>query len=91
MKLWLLRKREDLGRDDPWGREYDTACGFVIRAKTEAQAREFAQALGGDERDKFVGRKLVEVPAWTDPKYSTCEVLSAQGKAGVILRDFNAA
>jgi len=50
MPLWLLRPREDLPvEDNPWEPWYDKAFGFVVRAKTEAIARQLANADGGAE------------------------------------------
>lgn len=70
MRLWLLiSKRES---------DYDTACGFVVRAETEQFAREFAAGDCGDERED----------TWLSPEFSSCEVLADEGKPGVVLRDY---
>lgn len=81
MKLWILKAREDLPkRNDPWNTWHDTACGFVIRAETEADARGLA-ATSGDTGNEGPS-------AWTDPTFSTCEELTADGPAGVALCDY---
>jgi len=93
MKLWLLRP---MGVDSPdvqsiddhnspWSVGYDMAWGFVIRAKTETEARAFAMEHSGDEKS---GR--IAAP-WLDPEYSTCVELTAKGSAGLIIEDFHAA
>ena len=82
MKLWILRPIEGLPEeDDPWEPWYDKAFGFVVRAETEDEARELAHTQAGDE---LVG-------AWKNSKYSTCVVLSPEGDAEVIMRDFASA
>jgi len=89
VKLWLLEKREDLPRDDdPWEPWYDKSAGYVIRAETEMDARQLADANAGDENhdDKDNPRR-----PWLDSKYSTCVLLTSDGMVGVILRDFMAA
>lgn len=79
MKLWLLRPKENLGKDDPWDPWYDKPFGYVIRAETEKEARQMAEA----ER---VGD--IRVGAWLFTKYSTCVELTAEGPAEVIIEDF---
>ena len=81
MKLWILRPKEGLkGVDDKWRGVCDTAYGFVVRAESERQAREFAAADRGDEGES----------AWLNPLYSDCKPLSARGVPGVIIRDYTA-
>ena len=67
--------------------------GFVVRAETEAEARQFAHGKAGDEnRGEFVQRKIANThEPWLDAKYSTCIELLPDGEAGVVIRDFNAA
>ncbi len=88
MKLWLLRPVIESGLWDPW---YDKAFGFVVRAKTEKQARKMAEKQSGDEsRHHYTADKAV-VPmkqAWIDPSYSTCVELTADGDSGVVICDF---
>jgi hypothetical protein len=59
VKLWLLRPVDNLPNgDNPWEPWYDKAFGFVVRAKNEQEAREFATAEAGDEnRGEFLGNK----------------------------------
>lgn len=71
MKLWLLSRGS---------KSVDEAYGFVVRAKTEADARLIAAENCGDE-----GHNV-----WLQTKKSTCEQLSARGDREMILRDFNA-
>jgi hypothetical protein len=73
--LWLLQVREDAP-----GPSYDVACGFIVEAATEKDAREMAASESGDEGSR----------AWIDPTLSTCELLKLTGRPGIILRDFNA-
>ena len=89
MPLWLLRPRDDLVEaDDPWVPWYDKAFGFVVRATTEAIARQLANAHGGAE----VGPLTMDPyraggDPWLDAAYSTCEVLSVDGPDAWIVRD----
>lgn len=85
MKLWILRPKPRSKLWEPW---YDKAFGFVVRAETKEQARALAQAEGGDEINHPVYRGT---PAWTDAKHSTCEELTANGSAEVVMQDFHAA
>jgi hypothetical protein len=82
MKIWVLRRIQGnegsgyLDRAPVW----NVVSGFVVRAKSAQQARQYAAANGMDE-----GKHT-----WLDPKYSTCRVLPVDGPAEVILRDANA-
>lgn len=79
MRLWLLRPRDDtVGAWLPW---YDKAFGFVVRAETGAAARLFAEDESGDESSG------VRHP-WLDSQQTSCVELIAEGKSGVIIRDF---
>lgn len=94
MKLWLLRPRDDLPEnDDPWEPDYDKSHGFIIRAADEDQARAIAMQNAGDEkygrRDDMLGSDTTT--PWLDGKYSTCDELSVDGEAGMLMRDFAAA
>ena len=93
MKLYILRPVEGLGNDNPWEPWYDKAFGFVVRADSADQARQFANEDAGDEnRGMFLSKKTANTTApWTDEKYSTCEELKADGEAGVVMKDFAAA
>lgn len=93
MKLYLLRPIHTNG-DDPWEPWYDKAFGFVVRAKDEKAAREFAHADAGDEnRGESLRKKISDTIApWREPKYSTCiELVPKGGEEGVIIKDFAAA
>ena len=91
MKLWLLRPVGNLPADDnPWEPEYDKAHGFVIRAATEGEARDFAHHEAGDEN------RSMDIPprhdvfncVWKDARYSTCVELLAEGEEEVVMTDF---
>jgi hypothetical protein len=98
VKLWLLRPvgYEEYGHWEAglWNPWYDKVFGFVVRAETEREARAYAQANGREELTEGVGwdtRPRPENPAWTDPKHSTCTLLTAEGKPGVVLCDYRSA
>lgn len=95
MKLWLLKPREDLSpKNNLWEPWYDKAFGFVVRAESEDQARQLANKNAGDEKFEQLegyGASPGSPNAWLDAKYSTCEELSADGKAEVIIRDYASA
>lgn len=74
MKLWLLTADESTGLWQPW---YDKAFGFVVRAESEEDARNYAADKAGDE-----GRE-----AWLEPESSTCVEITGEGAAEVILQD----
>jgi hypothetical protein len=86
MKLWIIRPVENLQtRDNPWepwiGYYYDHAFGFVVRAKNEKEAREFASEQAGIESNN-------NKDIWKNKNYSTCIELKKDGESGVILRDY---
>jgi hypothetical protein len=85
MKLWLLKRREDLlPGHDPWSPWFDKNLGLVVRAETEQRAREIAEDAGADEsRD-------ADKP-WMDAACSTCNELHASGEEGVVIIDHAAA
>lgn len=87
MKLWLLSRRD--GDDRPgdsaavqfWADyDWDTAYGFVVRAETEAEAR-----LLADAARRAQGSSPGEGEAWLNPDLTTCEELSTEGAAGVVI------
>lgn len=50
MIVWILSARDDLDENDnPWKPWYDKNFGFIIRAKTEKEAREIADENAADE------------------------------------------
>lgn len=94
MKLWILKPREDLSlNDDPWEPWYDKAFGFVVRAESAEDARQMAHDEAGDEnRGEFLKNRTANTKTpWLDPNYSTCEELSNEGEAGIVILDFAAA
>lgn len=75
-----------LWRDDT---EYNEACGFVIRARTESEARSIATQNGGAELGRQPPIYENDGPdVWTNPEKSHCVELTADGEAGVVMRDF---
>ena len=81
MKLWLLRPNDDLpSNDDPWHPWFDKCFGFVVRAESDQEARQYAHEEAGDE-------KTDKGSPWLNPKYSTCEELTHSGDSGVIIKD----
>ena len=95
-KLWILRPiREvrDRQDDNPWNPWYDKAMGFVVRARTETEARELAHGEAGEENrvlDHRHHRINAQTP-WLDNNYSSCEVITAKGEPKVLIKDFAAA
>lgn len=85
MKLWILRPvpKEDRKGDDPWDPWYDKTFGHVVRAETEEAARELADEDANEENRDH--------KAWLESKYSTCEVLNADGPSDVIISDVHSA
>lgn len=87
MKLFLLRPKK-LIKDNPWDPWYDKSFGFVVRAKTEIQARKMAHEKAGDENSGGWGTvKYKTKTPWLDEKYSTCTELIADGPKKLIIRD----
>ncbi len=83
MKLWLLRPVEGLSdKDNPWVPWCDKAHGFVIRAKTEEEARKMANEEGKPEVGPWKG------DPWLNAKYSLCVELIPEGEDGVIICDY---
>ena len=72
MKLYLLKRRNGCG--------YDETAGFVVRARSFANARKVAGLEAGDEGGN----------TWRSSATSSCELIRTEGKEEVILRDFNA-
>ena len=94
MELWILEPARNLpGDDNPWEPWFDKSFGFIVRAETEKEARQIAHKNQGDEGcGEFLGRKIAEsVSPWLDSKYSTCSVLTSEGKAEMIMQDFASA
>ena len=89
MKLWILSPVNNLPEDDnPWEPWYDKVFSFVVRAKNEREARQFANNSAGDENWGFVNFKPPgAIKPWLDPKYTVCVELTGKGEAGVIIFD----
>ncbi len=94
VKLWVLRAIERLppGTESPWEPWYDKTFGFVVRAETEADARALANANGSHETGP-ISREIYRIGGdpWLDPLFSTCEELTPEGRAEVILMDHRSA
>lgn len=91
-KLYLLQANlESLDRNDnPWYPVANTVTQQVIRAESVAAARQLAHESGGEENEYAQDSERVFAPGWgpwLDPKYTSCEVLSADGDAKVILQN----
>ena len=90
-KLWLLKPINNSKQSlwDPW---YDKAFGFVVRASTASEARAFAQAKAGTEAEGSDWQdESTNIPVWTSPELTSCELLVPEGEEGIVLRDFRAA
>jgi hypothetical protein len=77
MRLWILEPVERNVSD------FDIALGFVVRAQSEAIARDLVQAEGGDE----TGWEH-ETPFWNDLARTTCVELVPRGKEGIVLSSY---
>ena len=88
MKLWLLQSNDGAlrKRDNPWDPWYDKAFTFVIRAKSEDDARKIASENAGYEA---LWRKGIN--PWLIPKYSSCTHLVDTGDPGIVIKDYLAA
>lgn len=86
LKLYILKPKQ--GNAYAWEPEYDKSVGFVVRAENEEHARQLANDAGGDETGppRYLGYRTGGDP-WLDPEQATCEELTADGPAEVILRD----
>jgi hypothetical protein len=83
MKLWILKPTKEGDKKTT----YDCHDGFVVRARTEEEARALADNTRGDEAPRVdnKGRRF-----WVSPELSTCEELGKRGEPGVVLGSFNA-
>lgn len=89
MKLWLLKPKLDR-EPNPWQPWYDKCFGSVVRAETEEDARRDADLGAGGENHTGYPEYREQHP-WLSDEYSTCEELTPDGEAGVILSDFRSA
>ena len=80
MKLWILKPTDE-------GRKrivYDCYNAFIVRAKTESSARNYAAAKHGYEsRGMSKGSSF-----WKDPTLSTCTELTNEGDKGIVLASY---
>lgn len=77
--MWVLRAREDAG--------FDFYDAFLVRAKTETDARKLAQ----DDASQFgYGSGGGNLSFWIDTETSSCEQLTSRGKACIVIGCFNA-
>jgi hypothetical protein len=81
MKLYILRPvaESDPRHKWPWRAQYDTRLGFIVRAESLEAARWIAAANHWDEGSE----------AWLSDLFSTCEELTAEGEASVVMVDSN--
>lgn len=89
LNIWLLQPRNNLKKgDNPWDPWYDKCFGFVIRAKDEKSAREYADAnAGGENFGGFLGKQLIMIHPWRDSNYSTYTQLAGEGEEGILIKD----
>ena len=90
MKLWILRPVDGLADgNNPWDPWFDKCFGFVVRAETEADARQFAHEGAGEENygPSIFTRTPATKSPWLDPAYSTCDELLSEGEAGIVIED----
>jgi hypothetical protein len=94
MRLWLLSPRSDVlaRKTNPWRPWYDKVFAAVVRAPSEAQARELLQAEAGHEglgiyRALGMDEEEAALTVWLDDEYTQCLALLPQGKAGVVVID----
>lgn len=80
MRLWILKPIEVDKNGNPWEGSYDVACGFVVRAYSEEDARSISSRNRGDEGND----------AWLDSERTSCNQLLENGMSGLILQDFKA-
>jgi hypothetical protein len=104
MKMFLLRPLERFFDAEevknvaanPWEPWYDKAFGFVVCAKNEKSARNYASKNAGDEalyyNDKNYN-KVITLNPWLDSSYTSCVELNTDNmpEAGVVVRDYASA
>lgn len=82
MRLWHLYF---LKSDDAGG--YDEHQAFVVRAKSEAEARVIVEA-SINPADASTYHDSAPGLRWLDPNCTACVELTADGDAGIIICDF---
>lgn len=76
--------------DNPWYPVENKVFRMLIRATTVQEARQLAHENAGEENEYSQDSEKTFAPGWgpwLDPKYTSCEVLSADGDAKVILQN----
>jgi hypothetical protein len=68
--IYLLEMTKAGNKESP---NYDVSYRFVVIATTEEEARKLAQSQGEDECD--YGDYKRNKPFWTEPKYTSIEVI----------------
>jgi len=88
MKLWKLGpQKEYKGQNSvfDWGCKW----GFIIRAKSEEDARKFAHKNAGREKHVDIDRENgIKKDTWMEPKYTYCIEIPVEGKKEIILEEF---
>ena len=75
--LYHLFEKDNSPRDEKNNiGTWDTYDSFVVRAKSETEARKLASEVGGD--------------LWNDPAYTGCVKLVPEGDSDIIVGSFNA-
>jgi hypothetical protein len=77
---------------NPWRPWYDKVFAAVVRAETEARARELVQAEAGHEglgiyETLGTDEEETALTVWLDEAYTRCLPLTAQGRASVVVID----
>jgi hypothetical protein len=86
LQTWVLKPVEEMPGDrNPWSPWSDSTYGFVVRARSEEEARKIAAENASYENDPKWGNP------WLDPDYSTCRLADSYDSPGVILEDNRAA
>lgn len=93
LKLWLLtpqaRYAETAGRDspdnawNPWNRPSGMTKKVLVRAYTEEEAREYAQAQAGLEQRADLTQ--LDVQIWKSEQYTLCTEVMKYGRIGAIM------
>ena len=91
--LRVTPRQDVLARDvNPWRPCYDKVFAAVVRAESEARARELVQAEAGHEglgiyRALGMDEEETALTVWLDEAYARCLPLAAQGRPGVLVVD----
>ena len=91
MKLWVLGEVAGRPKHDRFS--YDNYHGFVIRAETEAEAREAAKNASIPdwyEEEDIEDGLSDDTLAWLDPNLTFCREILKDGEQEIILSDYRA-